>query len=536
MSKRLDKVKLVKGREWQRQDPLDNIGVSTYALLKDAIQEGKNELAKDLADYLYFWEIKFALDTGIDLNGGFPAYIMAYHGEESLFDVYWDAMVRNKGLTKWPPGPVKKRDMEPAEFALEDHVVRMIRLHRMGYNDGAGGMVIREYDDRYEFMWDPCYTGGRTRRGDPMTCMPPHTAPPFNFPVTKAPHPWTAGQIGLTGYCIHCHLIHELFDIEATGHLGQWVVGYPENPWGSCPYIAYKNVDWTPEVYYTRMGRKKPPVTTKEPPPKNPKLIREVHSDEFGDPRLVHTLPKLKKAIDAGDKKEAVRLVDVMNAERVIHEYPFPWIWTWPDVIIDKWGYDDFLHILRSICSRMEMPLAPDEPKPTKAQLPSVEERVRKGALWARGVRSGPDGSSVTIIDEPKRIVMELNPCGCTGKRLLPVEKVDPFIQEVNKELSGKIIRQLERPALTQPPMNCKSTTIAHSVGWSKVGVPHSCLRCNVHFEMAAVAKHGYLTTVVERPANNTDPNCRWFFYKDLDDVPEEYYTRIGAKKPTRSK
>ena len=43
-----------------------------------------------------------------------------------------------------------------------------------------------------------------------------------------------------------------------------------------------------------------------------------------------------------------------------------------------------------------------------------------------------------------------------------------------------------------------------------------------------------YLTTVVERPANNTDPNCRWFFYKDLDDVPEEYYTRIGARKPAR--
>ena len=46
MSERLDKVKLVKGHKWERMDPLDNIGVSTYALIKDAIHEGKNELAK----------------------------------------------------------------------------------------------------------------------------------------------------------------------------------------------------------------------------------------------------------------------------------------------------------------------------------------------------------------------------------------------------------------------------------------------------------------------------------------------------------
>ena len=59
MSKGLDKLKLVKGRKWERMDDLDNIGVSTYALLKDAIKEGKTDLAKDIADYLYFWELKF---------------------------------------------------------------------------------------------------------------------------------------------------------------------------------------------------------------------------------------------------------------------------------------------------------------------------------------------------------------------------------------------------------------------------------------------------------------------------------------------
>ena len=57
MSERLDKLNLVKGYKWERMDPLDNIGVPTYALIKDAIEEGKNDLARDLIDYVYFWEI-----------------------------------------------------------------------------------------------------------------------------------------------------------------------------------------------------------------------------------------------------------------------------------------------------------------------------------------------------------------------------------------------------------------------------------------------------------------------------------------------
>jgi len=85
---------------------------------------------------------------------------------------------------------------------------------------------------------------------------------------------------------------------------------------------------------------------------------------------------------------------------------------------------------------------------------------------------------------------------------------------------------------LTEPPYNAGVTAEPHPVAWSKVGIPHLCTRCCVHLEMAAIARTGYLTTVVERPADVKDPTCRWFFYKDLDDVPEEYYARIGARKP----
>ena len=95
MSKRLDKVKLVKGRQWERMDPMDNIGVSTYALIRDAIQEGRNELAKDLIDYLYFREVKFVRDSNCDLVGGFPQYYMTNFGEDALYGDYRAVMARS---------------------------------------------------------------------------------------------------------------------------------------------------------------------------------------------------------------------------------------------------------------------------------------------------------------------------------------------------------------------------------------------------------------------------------------------------------
>ena len=144
MSKQLDKVKLVKGRKWERRDPPDNIGVSTYALVKDAIQEGKNELAKDLVDYLWDWEIKFVYDVNNDLCGGIPSFWMTNYGEDTLYEPYREMLYRYRGQTG-PVPPIKKRDMSPYEFAMEDHVWRMVRLHRMGKNEGVGGFVINEY-------------------------------------------------------------------------------------------------------------------------------------------------------------------------------------------------------------------------------------------------------------------------------------------------------------------------------------------------------------------------------------------------------
>jgi hypothetical protein len=551
MSKRLEKLKLVKGQKWERQDPLDNLGVRTVDLIKDAIKEGKKELAKDLADYYYFWETKFVLDINVDLVGGFPSFWMESYGEETLFEVYRLLMIRNRGLESWPVLPIKRHDDPPVDHLANnidyafDHGLHMVRPHRMGALDGTGGFVMKEFEDRYEVLWDPCYTGGRMRRGDQISKTPPYTSHPYNYYTTQAAHDWTGGKRGLTGYCIHCYILHDLMDVEQTGYLGQWVVSYPDNPWDPCPYVAYKDLDWIPEEAYTKLGKVKPKVRAPVPKFKDiTKPIRTVHSHNLGPfwrvkdgETWIHVLPRLKTAIDEGETEKALTLIDRLWAETCNHHatYPITWNWQWISYIVERFGYSEVYHALRNIYSPMEPPLAPTQPKPTKATIPPAEQRIWKAATWGRGDLSGPDQEgSVNIIDEPDRIVMELKPCGSGGRGISKIGKLDPVRQAAYDELllSAKIVRG----PFTDPPYNLKVTTEPHDVNWHKVGIPDVCMRCCVHFEMAAFARNGYLTTIIDRPENHTDPNCKWYFYKDLDKIPVEFYKRVGLKKPAPQK
>ena len=115
----------------------------------------------------------------------------------------------------------------------------------------------------------------------------------------------------------------------------------------------------------------------------------------------------------------------------------------------------------------------------------------------------------------------------------MTIDKMDKVSEALVKEFQAPPVT---RGPLTGPPWHYGVTKEAHPVGWGKVGIPHLCTRCCVHFEMAAVARHGYLTTVIERPEDPKNPNCRWLFYKDLDNIPEKYYKQIGARKPKRQK
>ncbi len=95
MSKSLDKVKLVKDSlgNFVRKDPLDNIGVSTFNLAREAIQSGKKKLAKDLVDYLFVPEVKLVHDAGCNWLWGFPTFIKNNYGEDAVSDA-WNGVMQ----------------------------------------------------------------------------------------------------------------------------------------------------------------------------------------------------------------------------------------------------------------------------------------------------------------------------------------------------------------------------------------------------------------------------------------------------------
>lgn len=549
MSERLDKLKLVKGYRWERQDPLDNIGVSTYELIKDAINEDKLDLAADLVEYLWFWESKYAKDGNIDLVDGLPSYILDRYGEEAFINEYNWMMEASKIIKPEldEDGNIIEKDpnISNVEWAM-DYGARMVRGHRMGKRDGWGGFVVEEYPDRIEVLWDPCYTGGRTRRGDPISGQKAHSEWPYNYRFTSLPHKWTAGFPNVSPYCVHCFLMHEIGDTDCSkggynlkkgGYFQQWNVGYDVDDWKPCRYIAYKNVDWTPDSYYERIGRPVPKKLTNDPKPDNcDQLIRSIHSDELGE-RYINTARRLWEAIKAGNKEKALYLTDYLNAECVEWSlsYPYKWNWTWIDRLINKYGYNELYSALRSVPSPMFPPLAPNEKPPTKDELPSVEERVRKVALWGRSDRSGPDSASVKVTEEEDRYVVEFLPCGGCGRNICKDNSdIETEIRkEVRKDLKTEMYQSTG--SLIEEPYNFGVTKERQNITWNKLGVPTLCAACCSRFELASVYRSGYLEVVIDRD-EGTNPNCRWLVYKDVDDVPKEFYTRIGAKKPVIQK
>jgi hypothetical protein len=536
MSERLERLRLSKGDVWERLDPLDTIGVSTYALLRDAIAEGRDGLAADLVDYLYYWEIKYVRDANIDLAGGLPQFVMAAHGEDGFYELYRAVMERAVYDPRAKMGrdqPPARRDIDPLDWTLA-YAARMVRLHRMGADDGTGGFTVEDYEDRYEILWDPCYTGGRTRRGDTRSGRPPHSAEPYDYAVNTAPHPWSWSHTGVSGYCMHCCILHEIMDVEQTGgYLQQWVTGYSDDPAEPCRYIVYKDVDWIPEAYYTRIGKTKPRVMLGCAPPRDAKLLAVRHSDELGL-HWINRATLIKRALAEGRREDALRFVDELDAETGIWHlcYPLTSNWAWMDLIVEMYGYGELQRALMAIPSMMEPPRAAGAAIPCKAGIGSAEQRVRRAALWARSDRGGPDGSSVRVIDEPERIILELAPCGSVGRRQKTIDQPSPVAAAVGKELGTDLYLRYPLTPRTQPPYSAGVTSERHPVAWNKSGIPHLCTRCCAHFELAALARTGYLTTVVERSEDATDTTCRWFFYKDLDDVPEEYYLRLGVRKP----
>ena len=75
-------------------------------------------------------------------------------------------------------------------------------------------------------------------------------------------------------------------------------------------------------------------------------------------------------------------------------------------------------------------------------------------------------------------------------------------------------------------------TKKAYSWSWGKAGVPYYCAHCCLLWELDAVKQNGRLLRIHEN-VTDFDKPITHLLYKDEASIPDDYYDRIGLKRPT---
>lgn len=231
-----------------REDGWKDLGRSTPEAIVKAIDEERLSDAKALARYI-IPEGKALHDLYCDWIWDILTKTAENQGEEAVYRLCratqetWMLRRTWKGLMKMS---VEERVYINAEI---------MRSHRCGPQQD-GGIDIIEEEDRISIKMDPCGSGGRMRRGDPVNKTPSRLGPPYNFGVTRKAYFWSWGRKNVPYYCIHC-AINEIMPIEWGGY-PLWVTGYSDDAANPCYWHFYKRPELIPEIYFKRLGFKQP--------------------------------------------------------------------------------------------------------------------------------------------------------------------------------------------------------------------------------------------------------------------------------------
>lgn len=237
-----------------RQDDWEELGHPTQEKVVDAIDAGRFNEAKALVRYM-IPEGKVLHDLMCDWVWDLLSQIAKRRGEQEMFEYLRDSqsgwMLRRswKGFLGLS---VKERVQLTAEI---------MRSHRCG-PEQDGAIDVIEDAEKYSIRMDPCGSGGRMRRGDPVEKTSSRLAPPYNFGATEKAHDWSWGKKDVPYYCLHC-AVNERMPMEWGGH-PLWVTDYDDDAAKPCYWRFYKDAKDIPEDYYTRQGFKKPKAGTGE--------------------------------------------------------------------------------------------------------------------------------------------------------------------------------------------------------------------------------------------------------------------------------
>ncbi len=225
----------------------------------------------------------------------------------------------------------------------------------------------------------------------------------------------------------------------------------------------------------------------------NKRLFTDKELKEMG----TRTLDAVMAAIDAGDKKMAKELAQRMYKEfNHLHDGYFFWVTGLQTYIYKKMGVEAVEEAER-FAHGIEAKVVFTPPEKT-----DLRSRVEHLAGGLRGHLQ-----PITIKEDDEKITVTMKPCG-SGERLITMGGYDLGLARVKK---------------------------AHRITWGQKDFPIYCVHCPV-MEMMDIENSGDFGSAhfISDPIGKE--HCQFVFFKNNKDIPEDFYTRIGKKKPVTAK
>lgn len=201
-------------------------------------------------------------DRYVDFISGLLAFIAARFGEAALETCYRHVL-EPYIAERYMPFDLRDQAYEDTLYRNLYTTFEAMRAHLCGPGR-RGDLELDEDDDKWVVKFDPCGSGGRSSRGDPVEGTGPRPLSPYEFGVTTEEHDWAWNEKGVCYYCAHCCFALELLPAERWGHPVRVVDSplYPDETSGAepkkCTWTVYKRLDAIPEEAYRRIGRTKP--------------------------------------------------------------------------------------------------------------------------------------------------------------------------------------------------------------------------------------------------------------------------------------
>lgn len=221
------------------------------------------------------------------------------------------------------------------------------------------------------------------------------------------------------------------------------------------------------------------------------RIFTDEELKEMGRP----TLDLVIEAIDAGDKEKARELAKRMKKEfNHLHDGYMVWVTGLLSYIYRNYGVEAVEEAEKEAHGIEGRTVFKSSGKT------DFRSRVEEMAGALRGHMQ-----PVVIEEDEEKIILTMKPCG-SGERLIQMGGYEPeFGLEKIKE--------------------------RHPITWGMKDFPLYCVHCPI-MEMLSIENTGDIGVVHLVSEPKVMGECHFALYKNPGDVPEEYYTRIGQKKP----